>query len=228
MTEVHTFRTPGGNAVRMHVRPGTCDANVCIAILHEDEYRIRGRSFDGFVLDVGAYLGAFTVAVLADNPHAHVIAVEPLAANVALIAENVALNGFGDRVLVIHGGAGAPGDGPVRIGAVDDGVHGFIGSAAAGEDVDVPGELVDRWSFTNLVAPSDRGRVQAVKIDCEGCEWRFLTDPAVASVPRIVGEVHAEAAHAVTDLHAVLGGSHTVRIDGEDQPGPRFFEAVRR
>jgi len=217
---VHTFRTPKGNTVRMACRDGTVDHNSCQSILVQDEYRIAGADLHGLVLDVGAYVGGFTLAVLVDHPGATVVAIEALPANVAMIERNLDLNGIDrSRVEVVHGAATAPG-----VAWVDIGLGGEVGSIH--EHIGGPSPIERRpvrgWSYGALVGTAD---VVFVKIDCEGCEWQFLRDPAVARVDRIIGEYHPDGLHAGVDLEALLGVSHVVTFD---PIGPGLFEAVRR
>ncbi|RBP67052.1 FkbM family methyltransferase [Brevibacterium sanguinis] len=66
------------------------------------------RDADVFV-DIGAYTGVFTMAVLASNPTAIAHTFEIIPAVVAGLEKNVARNGLGDRVTVHPTGVGRPG-----------------------------------------------------------------------------------------------------------------------
>lgn len=59
-------------------------------------------------LDIGAYTGVFTMAVLAANPRARAHAFEIIPAVVAGMEKNIARNGLSDRVTVHPTGVGSP------------------------------------------------------------------------------------------------------------------------
>jgi FkbM family methyltransferase len=59
-------------------------------------------------LDIGAYTGVFTMAVLAANPQARAHAFEIIPAVVDRIEKNAARNGFTDRITVHPTGVGSP------------------------------------------------------------------------------------------------------------------------
>lgn len=82
-------------------RSGTSDYAVFQQIFFDDEYApIRGKICDGVVIDCGANVGYSAAYFLSLSPGVRVIAVEPDAANVAILRKN--LRRFGDRAEVIH------------------------------------------------------------------------------------------------------------------------------
>jgi FkbM family methyltransferase len=222
------FRTRNGMMVRALVRDETTDWNTVAACVNEDEYGLSERSWSGVALDIGAHIGGATLALLADNPELRVVAVEALPANAELLRENVALNGFDDRV-TIHGAAASCYSRPtlVAYGATDnesDRWHRFIGgnvwrNGPRGEQVEVPGVTLEQ-----IVA--EVGEIAVMKIDCEGCEWDFLASPALASVVEIRGEGHPTAGHTLSDIRGMLEATHDVTFDEAQTWGP--FRAVRR
>ena len=60
-----------------------------------------------------------------------------------------------------------------------------------------------------------------LKIDCEGCEWAFLADPAIGKVEIIVGEIHPPGTQL--QLVKLLTKTHYVEFIGE-----HGFRAVLR
>ena len=179
---MEAFRLKSGQSVQMHTRPGTNDHNVCFSILTEDEYRIDDlKPMSGLALDVGAHIGAATVALCALNPDLRVIAIEALPANVRLLRKNTAP--YADRVTVIHAAAGTN---PVVRWNGKDRTHRFIGNQFGTGGVAYFGDTV---SLSEIV--EQYGPVRFLKIDCEGCEATFLDDPAIADVEWIAGEFHA-------------------------------------
>lgn len=205
-----TFETPAGNWIRMEVRDDTSDWNTCNAITKVgDEYHLpAGR--DGWALDVGAHIGAWTVALLADNPGIRCIAIEALPENVALISRNLALNGLVDRAVVIHAGAARDRE-PVEVRYSDDPHHRFIGSqGGSGSVMRVPGITLE--DVLALVEAGGGDRVALAKIDCEGCEYPFLTSIGIGQVRRIEGEVHFGS----EQLRAILAGTHDVEFPAFD------------
>jgi FkbM family methyltransferase len=232
-TQLAEFRTPHGNRVRFAVRPETSDWNTCNAITAVgDEYHMPS-GLSGWALDVGAHIGACTVTLLVDNPDLRVVAIEALPENVALIRENLELNGVADRCIVIEGAAGDGSD--TRIGYGADGTHDYIGNASApkgNREVVAKGvSLQDAIHATTRL--SWDGALDAVahfvwaKLDCEGCEGPFLTSRWVAEIDHIEGEVHPECGG--DRLKGILKSRFDVTFPGW-AANPDFgpFTAVRR
>ena len=174
------YLLPNGDTVEMTVRPGTNDHNVCYSILTEDEYRIP-RDLTGTALDVGAHIGAATVALCALNPELRVVAVEALPANIELLRKNTAP--YADRVTILEAAAGTNPN--IRWNGEDQ-VHRFIGNMNGTGGETYTGDTV---SLSEIVA--EYGRISFLKIDCEGCEETFLDDPAIRGVESVVGEWHS-------------------------------------
>ena len=200
---IEQFTTPSGGTVRMHTRPGTNDHNVCYSVITEDEYQLdRVKPLTGTALDVGAHIGAATVALLEMNPDLRVIAIEPIPENVELLRENVAP--YGDRATIIEAAAGK--SGKIRWNGPDE-VHRFIGNQHG-----TGGESLTAETVTLSQLVKEYGPISFLKIDCEGCEDSFLDDPAIDQVERIAAEYHN-------------GG--TVRC-GFEKPAPKKKRATRK
>src|SRR5256885_2059950 len=84
-----TWTTPRGNGLSITYREGTSDWNTISSCLTHDEYGLRDLHVSGLALDIGAHVGAVTLALLADNADLRVIALEPVPDNVDLLKRNV-------------------------------------------------------------------------------------------------------------------------------------------
>lgn len=170
----------------MEVRPGTNDHNVAYSIITEDEYRLP-IGLTGTALDVGAHIGAATVALCALNPDLRVVAIEALPANIELLRMNTAP--YAERVTIIEAAAGTN---PVirwnGRGSESAETHRFIGNQYLGPDVPQDTLIVETVSLSEIVA--EYGPIAFLKIDCEGCEGSFLDDPAMDQVAAWAGEFH--------------------------------------
>ena len=223
------FRTPRGNPATMHYRTDSSDWNTLYSALNEDEYGLAGYALTGLALDIGAHIGAVTVALALDNPDLHVIAVEPVPDNARLLRENVVLNGLKDRVTVIEGAAGS---GEVTVwygyrGSETAEHHAFIGNSSLAYDHGGENEH-DEITYQGVtLSDLADGDVALLKIDNEGGEYDFLADPAVSRCERIVGEWHNVRGHVQTDIASLLGATHVVTFSGP-VGGPGGFLAVRR
>lgn len=219
-----SFETPGGRWIVMDVRDDTSDWNTVNAITKVgDEYHLPSGQ-EGWAVDVGAHIGAWTIALLVDNPGMRCVAIEALPENVALIERNVDRNGLRDRVVVINAGASNEAA-PVTVRYSTDPHHEFIGSAGgAGRTVEVPG--ITLLDVLNLVEAGGGDRIALLKIDCEGCEYPFLTSIGIGLVERIEGEVHFGS----EQLRQILAGTHDVEFPAfEANPDFGPFRAwVRR
>lgn len=220
-----TWTTPGGIRATLFFRENTSDWNTVNAIMGtNDEYKLAS-GMTGLLLDVGAHIGAWTIAAALDNPEAQVVAIEALPENVEVIRENVSLNKVGDRVAVIEAAASCGTD-PVTIayGSTDTEFargHEFIGGGIWHDDAS------DRKTIEVLSVTLEAfGPVRFLKIDCEGCEWQFLDSPAIGNVAEMTGEYHPRQGHGPARLRELLEATHTVTLDDTLDFGP--FTAIRR
>ena len=194
--------TPRGSTARFECRDGTSDAQLATYILTTDEYALAGRFLQGWALDVGAHIGIMSIALALDNPGLCILALEAVPENANALTRNVALNGLVGRVRVECVAASRPG---IEFVDIDYGYipdedesehpdyqdHTFIGNTYLGEGKRAT--RAARVPATSLSAVLDRHgieEVSALKIDCEGCEWDFLQDAAVARVQTSFGETH--------------------------------------
>jgi FkbM family methyltransferase len=229
-------QTPKGRSATLLYREDTSDLATIGATWRlwgkmEDEYGLADLpdGLTGTALDIGAHIGSVALALLLDHPRLHVVAVEPLAENCNVIRENAERLNVQDR-LTIHCAAISASD-------TADVVWGwqttennnywrnnrYIGNVAVVGQVEshliatVPG-----LSLSSLMPK--RQRVPFMKIDCEGCEWIALADPAVKRIDRIAGEYHG--APGSDGLVGLLGDTHELTITHEGASG--MFRAVRR
>ena len=211
-----TFRTPRGREVTMAYRTDSSDYNTIRSCLDEDEYRLAELTLSGFALDVGAHIGGATIALAIDNPELHVVAVEAVPPNVTLLRDNVERNGLSERVTILHAAAGKGQTATVRWafeGNESADHHAFIGNSLLPGPVKHRSELVPVVTLASLV--DEYGPFAFAKVDCEGCEYDFLTGPALSQVARYRGEEH----HGPLDLPGFT-------ITYTQPNTPRGFEAV--
>lgn len=215
------FRTPHGNIAELYFREDASDRSVIESIFTNDEYGIP-NDIDGWAVDIGAHVGAWSIAVALDNPRTTVLGIEALAENVLLAQRNVRLNGLEKRVKIIQRAAGASNYNQViHYGRTDtpfDSYNRYIGNAnGKGASQTVQGIRLTRLMRTT-------GPIQLMKIDCEGCEWQFLKSSKIKDVATIVGEYHNAAD---VDVVALLGDTHHVEFTAAPEPGLGSFKATR-
>lgn len=127
------------------------------------------------VVDLGANIGLFGAAILADHPNARVIGFEPDPGNLAICDRNLASAVADGRYELVRAAAGtAPGEATFTVGL---GGSSHAGSDAGGVHLDV--EVRDVLPLLQ--------RADLAKIDIEGGEWEILRDPRFGDAgPRAV------------------------------------------
>lgn len=155
------------------------------------------------VADVGSYRGTYAVVAAAcTGPGGRVVAFEPTAENRSVIAANLALNGFADRV-VIEPAAVSDHSGTARFYAWGDATTNSLAhTQAQATPIDVRTITLD--DYFGDVLP------HVVKIDIEGAELLALrgAQRILASQARIICELHpyawAEFGGGAEDLRMLL------------------------
>lgn len=228
------WQTPHGRTAMFAFRQDTSDWNTISSILAHDEYGLGALHLEGLALDIGAHLGAAGIAMALDNPGLRVVAVEAISENAALAERNVALNDLSDRVTVLHRAAASPEDRTADVwfrstGDENATHHAFIGNSSLvyphGGERAHETETVACISLSGLLGKGNEASL--VKMDCEGCEWSFLTDPAVSRVALFIGEWHPTGGHTGADVVTLLSKTHDVTLSGPPE-GPGAFRAVRK
>ena len=223
--------SPHNREVVYATREGTADlsavgANNVLWGFTGNEYLLRDHPpMTGWAFDIGAHIGSVAVALAIDNPLLKVVAVEALAENCDVIRATIDKNKLGNievleaaatdkprkSVPIAYGWKTAPG---MEDAYVDN--NRFIGGMLPigdGQYAKPPGV-----SLTSLMQERGIERVRFLKIDCEGCEWQFLTSPDIGKVDEIIGEFHF--AGRMDAIHDLLDATHRVQyLGGEDTIG---------
>ena len=241
--------TPNGHGASFSCRDGTVDANIAIGLnvwmpqgsdpVVGDEYRMKGRNLSGWAIDVGAHIGAWSIAAALDNPALRVLAIEVVPESAALAALNAKRNRVDDRVTVIEAAAASPRDATVQChwgyrgnSAVSEGyasAHRLIAGTWGDREDPEFNPAVAAVNLDTLMAEHGIDEIALLKIDCEGCEWAFL-DTDLSRVQTIVGEYHGGVT-GIEDtkarLGALLDATHDITY-WREEPVIGTFEAVRR
>ena len=234
--QTETVYSPHGKEVLFAHREGTTDLSTIGATctlwgFTGNEYLLRDlHDIKGWAIDVGAHIGSVAVALAVDYPELRVLAVEALSENCEMIRANVELNGL-TNVEVIEAAASDVARGHVGIAygwtEADNMTDDYIQhSRFIGGMIDHPSGTMaypPGVSLGSLMKKYKIDRVRFLKIDCEGCEWKFLTSPEIGKVDEIIGEYHFAA--RMDGIHALLDKTHEVTfLGGEDTVG--LFRAI--
>lgn len=224
---VELILTMAGRRVPLAMRAS--DVYTLAEVLHEGQYDIARRLPGApFVVDAGANIGVASLWFLAARPRCRLLAVEPEAANFALLEHNLRA---APGAVAVRAALGRE-EGTVELFVAGHGaLHTTRPEVAAGAGASretVPARRLDR-----LLEESGEERVDLVKLDVEGAELDALEGLGswVERVERIAGEVHERVVPAAA-LEAWLTG-RGFRVELHDFPsaagkGVRGFEAARR
>jgi len=216
---MRTFRTPKGHDVTLDCRDGTNDAMVAESVIEHDEYGAGAMvGLEGWCVDVGAHIGAWTSMMLADFPKVSVLALEPLPVN----AERITIPE--GRGIVVEG-ALSKSKSKVKVGWDFEGgdmesMHRYIGNQQMPKGTKGKTVSATPYSVAKLVKMCD-GAIEVMKVDCEGGE-QALVGADVSPIRVITGEYHVNR----DALVAHLGKTHTVETSGSDTFGA--FKAERK
>lgn len=173
-------------------RPNTQDEFVYNEVYVNNCYRLPDDLSGKFIIDIGANIGAFTIACLERNAD-YVFAYEPDPGNFAQLYANIRSSGLSDRVTVYN--QFVVGDGrQERFIEVREGYQMLDGTLLTG-------------GVSLFVPPAGNRAIEAIqapelfdfiasdsiwlKLDCEGAEYEILHSAIPrAKVERIFGEIH--------------------------------------
>jgi len=199
-------------------RPGTQDESMFQEVVIANTYNLPDAfQGDEVIIDIGANIGAFTYAALIRGA-GEVHAFEPDKGNYLQAQRN--LRDFLGRAFLYHGAVWRS---DRREGVIY--YHGYDKETACGNVLDtrestpVPAHSLD--DVIRTISEAGRGRIDLVKIDCEGAEFPILlTAQLLNHVDCIVGEYH-NFASGVPEGHPFYVIPEMAKVAGYD----RFTDA---
>jgi FkbM family methyltransferase len=217
--------TRGGIRFRLDLREGIDLAVFLSGGFQRDVARVEPGAEDAVIFDVGANMGAMTLAFAKQHPQAQVHAFEPTHQALQRLAANLALNpGLAGRVTVIPTFVGRDSSTPAEPQAYSS--WRVDGAPADAHAVHLGTKQAAVTSMTSLdayAAANGITKVHLIKIDTDGHELDVLSgarNVIATSRPRIVLEMCpyllAEKNRALTDFFDLLG------------PGYRWLDLAKR
>lgn len=177
------------DGMRLLARPRSEDKDVIRGVVLNREYAPEGfeiRSHDT-VVDIGAHIGAFTIASARSASEGIVYALEPVEANYELLLRNIGLNRLKNVV-------------PAKMAvAKDTGKREIFvqGDATSGHSFHYRSNrspvVVDTTSLNDFVDRMSVKKIDFLKIDCEGAEYEILmncSERVFSMIQRIGMEYH--------------------------------------
>jgi FkbM family methyltransferase len=212
-----TFRTRDGLTIAC---PNHAGARVPVyEVFAEDAYRLAGLVAElparPVVLDIGAQIGCFSLAVAMRLPDATVHAYEASPSTARWLERNVRANGLADRVTT-YAVAVSDHDGTLELA---DNVH---GSALNGL-TSTGGSLVTVPCRTFAATVAAAGHVDLVKLDTEGSEYAIVLGSRPeewAGVGAVVIEYHDVPGHTWSELAAFFARAG-LRESAHERASPR-------
>jgi FkbM family methyltransferase len=159
------------------------------------------------VLDIGAHVGSFTIALAERYPAAKMTCYEPSPTSAAFLRANITANHLDQRVQVLQS-AVASEPGSVRLYSEGDAsceattISPAVGSDAATQTVTVCPAV----AFETAV--STAGKPDLVKLDCEGAEYDIVLNskrPCWEQVSSVLLEYHPVVGHSWEELRRHFG-----------------------
>ena len=192
-TALVDLRTADGLTITMRQNHG--DASTVAEIFLDDCY-VRDLTLPSnpVVIDVGGFIGDFSLyAVKRLNAH-RVIVCEPSPRNWSLLLKNIANNGYEDRIEPVNKAVTDGGNAMMNIDAPDENQC-MVSAYCQGEQ---PLSAVAGISLEQLLRDHAVESVDLLKIDCEGGEYAILE-----SIP---ADVLSRIRNIVFEYHDIDGG----------------------
>lgn len=209
-----TLRTDDGLSIT--IRQNIVDAHIIQETFIQKQYHVPVP--DGVVIDIGGYIGDFSLYAIKYLGAKKVIVCEPVIENLEILRQNIINNNYNDKIMVVTKAvSGTGGDIMLNIKSDGDEIHasGYKYSDDYTEKRKVPSITV-----SELIDIHKVGFIDLLKIDCEGEEYNILLnmpDHLFHKINNIVFEFHQIAGFEnnlkkVLDKLIALG--YTIRKTG--------------
>mgnify|MGYP003650379286 CR=1 FL=1 len=170
------------------------------------------------VVDVGANVGAFTW--MASGFALDVRAYEPSKQTFERLSSNVQKHCLHPEEIQLHNLAVGPTSGET-VYLTSHGSN-LSGDASTQQEKpeDSPAEAVQTICLEDILASTSLGRIDYLKVDCEGAEYDFLLDKDLSQVGFLIIELHGDDEEAKKSLREWISQTHSVHALAEDSQDP--------
>jgi len=210
------LRTHDGLSIA--IRRNLWDAEIVREIFFEQPYTRHLRlPPNPVIIDVGGYIGDFALFAVTYLNAARVAVYEPTEENFAMLTRNIALNGYGDRIVPVQKAVGESGEMTLHVRTLDDGeIHTSPHLYADDEHRTVPSV-----GLAEILDAHDLDSVDLLKVDCEGGEYEIfasVSDAVLERVKNIAFEYHTVDGHEATlarVMNRLSSAGYALRKDGK-------------
>ena len=182
------YKLRGG--VKFIARPFTHDKFVISEVWTDHVYDPAGfeiKSTDT-VVDVGAYIGDFTIFAARKARQGRVLAIEPFPDNYNLLQKNIRINNLRNVIAINKALSDENGTEKIYIAKINSGGHSTVKEYISGDSLEVRSVTLSR-----IITDYKVKKIDFLKMDCEGAEYKILfgTPKSILNkVDKIVMEYH--------------------------------------
>ncbi len=167
------------NGLRFRVRAGTDDSRSLFEIHLRNRYRAAVIPSGATVIDIGANIGCYSI--LAAQNAARVFACEPYPVNVAILRENVELNGATGVEVIPYAISAQAGKASLVIPDDDSLVgHSSLHLGRGRRTLEITCVTLEQ-----IVRDADLAEIDLVKIGCQGSEYEILYGTSAEILSRV-------------------------------------------
>lgn len=208
-------------------------ANIFVQIFKNSEHTYLKDFLHGVkvFVDIGANEGYYTLRMLAENPLARAIVVEPNPIAVVLLKRNILSNNLSDRVTIIEGAVGER-SGFVRLNTVNEitsigSVENLTGKHSWLDSERVVIREVPVFRLDEILDKNDVKCIDILKIDTEGSELQVLKsgEKFLSIIEKIVLEYHSnELGVQVSNFLEKRNFDKILQLPERDELGEIYFK----
>lgn len=172
------------------IRQNLWDARIIREIFFDNPYvRYFALPSDATVVDIGGYIGDFSLYAIKYLKARRVVVYEPAAENYALLQQNIANNGYDDRIIAVNKAVGSPHEVVLNVQKQEsDEMHVSAYMYQGAER-----RIMPSITLEELIATHHIETVDLLKVDCEGGEYDIFPsvgDSVLKRIRNIAFEYH--------------------------------------
>lgn len=186
------LRTRDGLSIM--IRQNIWDARIVREIFFDKPYvRHFTLPADSTVVDIGGYIGDFSLYAVKYLKARRVVVYEPTAENFAILEQNIANNGYGDRITAVNKAVSDAHEVVLNVRVQEgDEVH-----VSAHKYHDSEQRRIPSVTLEDLLTMHQIDSVDLLKVDCEGGEYDIF--------PAVPGNVFNRIRSIVFEYHRIDG-----------------------